>query len=154
MRTLTHITLNSGHSRESPRSEVRSDIIKMMRPLLRRALKGERVPVPSKPGWTINGGVEGSACVVTVWAGVGSDAVPVVSVGVAGGRNGSDTTWRMLHSMSSGSPLVTSPEAMPSIPWCGVALLVGAALVPREELGWLGDFERVIAWTWISLQRK
>lgn len=46
---MTHYTLNTGHSRESPRSEVRDNVIELCRGLL---APGEH-PMPNDPAYTL-----------------------------------------------------------------------------------------------------
>lgn len=66
-RYIRHLTLNTGEQRDSYPDEVSEDALDILRPILRRAVAGERVPVPlgvhsiyrsrpdpgEQPGWMI-----------------------------------------------------------------------------------------------------
>jgi hypothetical protein len=54
---MLHLTLSTDHRRDSPREEVRDDILAELRPLIVRALRGEHAPIPRvEPRCTLTGG--------------------------------------------------------------------------------------------------
>lgn len=169
-RWVYHVTMNTGHVRRSPRSEVSDGVIEMMLPLVDRALKGEHVPIPGDlepPGCTMTGGASGR-CMSLLVAGaplsqeafpqapVGKP-VPIVEVGVAEHSRCGAKLWRALHEMArnTGTRVSTSEDRCPPEPWVAALLLSPGAAIYSDAMQWLGDFERCVAWTWIEmLSRK
>jgi hypothetical protein len=151
---LHHVTLQSGHVRESPREEVRGSVIRELAPLLGRIVAGDEVAVPwvDDPPCTMTGAAAGDAAIVTVWGPPdGEDPVPLATIGVASGPAEADRLWAMLHVPYTAmlGELVTPADQPPPTPWCAARLEVGLALHPEAAL-FLGDLERCIAWTWIE----
>lgn len=65
---------------------------------------------------------------------------PVVVCGIGSGR---DITWDSLVDLQSRfAPVVASA---PRSQWLAVVLLPGLASIAREDISWLGDFERCMA---------
>jgi hypothetical protein len=91
--TIEHITLNSGHTRHSPRSEVSDEIIAALQDGITAALSGRRVAVPNCPGYTMTAGANGGCLMATIWGGES----PLVTVGVAADHADSAKLWNMLH---------------------------------------------------------
>ena len=142
MKTLTHLTITTGDSRPSPRSEVTDETLQVLRPLVERVAAGERVEVPwVEPRCVMTGAREGSALVVTVWGPplVEGLEVPLVTFGVAPREDDAAGLWEALQGTG----------ARPAAPWCAVRIYPSVGLHP-EAVGWLGDFERCVAWTWIE----
>lgn len=146
--TLAHVTLTTGHVRESPRAEVGDDVIRLLRPLLARVWAGEVVPVPYvRGGYTLSGAEDHGCCALAL---AGPTGVVVATIGVAGDPAGARALWRQLHAYGpDGAPVVTDAERPPAVPWCAARLTLGAALVHRDALDWLGDLERCLAWTYL-----
>jgi hypothetical protein len=150
--SLAHITLTTGHARASPRSEVGDHIVSILQPILERALKGERVPVPGQPGFTLSGVRHLDCCILTVWASAPDTArpqsVPVVTSGVAAGEAGAQELWRLMHETTDLGP-ATTPQEAPPAPWCADRIELGALRNP-VAMSWTGDLARCLAWTWIE----
>lgn len=153
MRSLVHVTLDTGHSRQSRRDEVAEAVLPVVQGLLSEVLAGGQPRVPGVPGeFTLTGAREGPCLLVTVWGPGGSlGTAPIVTIGVA--RDAGVSLWRMLHESAAArsAPIVTDPDAPPPAPWCAARLEVGTALYP-EAMEWLGDFERCLAWAWLERQ--
>jgi hypothetical protein len=87
------------------------------------------------------------ALVVTVYAPqpqVGQRP-PLVTFGVAHRSRQGAALWTELLKVGPAAPGTREPHA----PWCGVHVhpsIVGY----MDALSWLGDFERCVAWAWIS----
>jgi hypothetical protein len=47
--------------------------------------------------------------------------------------------------------LATDRDEVPPEPWCAARIEVGSLAFPDEML-WLGDFERCLAWAWLELR--
>jgi len=86
VRHLRHVTLDTGHVRDSPRAEVAASVIAALQPLLERAIGGERVPLPAgvEPPCTITAAAEAGCAIVTVW-GPGPDQAPIATCGIVPG---------------------------------------------------------------------
>lgn len=146
---MEHLTLTTGHSRISTRSEVADKIIALVQrdllPLAEFAIPGVSA------GWSVKLTRMAAASMFSIY----HCGVPIVTCGLAMDARASDLVWRKLmslHSLSHGC-LETLPKDWPiepsqprAVPWLGVVLLPMVAIVPSEDLGWLGDFERCLAW--------
>lgn len=68
--TLHHVTLSTGHWRESPRAEVADQVVATLAPLVRAVARGEEQPVPwvDDPPCVMTGATGGACLVATVWA--------------------------------------------------------------------------------------
>lgn len=148
---VIHLTLNTGHSRASPRCEVSDDVIERLRPLV-RASGG---PLPHPRGYSVQITREGKDALLTISAtadaGRGAEAVPLVTCGLA--IEDGPRVWRALlapgrigrYSVESGMP--------DSLPWLAV-LLHPTAVLAGAALSWLGDAERCLAWALIEEARR
>lgn len=114
----------------------------MLRPLLDCMLTGEEVDVPAvTPPCTMTAAADGGMLLVTVWGPPQQGArVPIATIGVAPKSRGAERLWDALR-----APARTE---RPAAPWCAAKLWPGLALCP-DAAHWLGDFERVLAWTWL-----
>lgn len=153
-RYIEHLTLDTGDTRRCWREEVADDVLAMLRPLIARAIEsGRHVLLPDvvSPRATITASTgRGRALLVTVWAPPyeGHTArTPLVTLGVAPTSLASAELWRQMVP-GGGEEQVPRPAA-PSVPWLAVKLHETATLWP-EAMSWLGDFERCIAWAWVS----
>lgn len=154
---INHITLNTGHTRRSPRAEVSGDTIEKLQPWLNAAINtGSRHPLPA-PGLghiSAVAMVDDGALVVTVYAPSGPHehgkphagaTMPLVTIGVAKRSRQSDALWGKMVKAFGSAPNLRAP----AIPWCAVALHAGMLIYP-SSLDWIGDFERCVAWTWME----
>ena len=148
---ISHITLTTGHTRRSPREEVGDDILRVLVPWLNELVASDAqrpLPVPTLAHYSANATVEAGALVCTVWAPGephAEESVPLVTLGVAQrSRQGSDL-WALLVSQFDIRPEIKKPAE----PWCGV-IVHPNLMAHREASDWLGDFERCLAWAWIT----
>lgn len=162
MTYLYHITLTTGHTRRSYRSEVGPGIAETLRPLIERALTGARVPLPAgEPVCTITGGVEGRCISLSVsgpplsglaFPGADEDLpVPIAEVGISPRSTCAGRVWRALHDLAYrfGIDVATDRDNPPPAPWVGALLMPGIAVYP-ETADWLGDLERCLGWAWVD----
>lgn len=152
-RYLQHVTLDTGHVRRSPRSEVEAETIPAVSRLLSLALAGDEAWIPAvEPRCRLTAAASGRCLVATVWGpDAGEQRVPLATLGVAGRSTCGSRLWRRLH---DGRPaempaLKTDAARVPPEPWCAVRLEPGLALHP-EAAEWLGDLERCLAWAWLE----
>jgi len=154
-RTLAHVTLATGHVYDSPRDAVEPGVVEALRPVLVAALTGGPAPIPGFPGYTLSGGVIGDACMVTVSAqgseGAQHDPNPIVSIAIAASADHASRLWRDLCELSTGVNSTIDPASPPPAPWCG-ATLYPAALAHYDQLQWIADLERCLAWTWLETE--
>lgn len=136
---LHHITTSTGHTRRSPRSEVSDDVVRMLREMLDRAIRGERVDLPIE-GTCMSAAAEGDALLVTAWRG----RAPLVTVGVARSDTDALRLWGLLRRDGD-----AAPDRPPPAPWCAAVLEPGLLLHPGDA-AWLGDYERCLAWAWVE----
>lgn len=149
-RHIIHVTLTTGHSRRSPRSEVADDALDACRELLAAAPRGGAVIPGTDGGYVLRMERPPTRCfVATVHratnAVLGAYGPPLVTIGVASRNKCGLPLWISLHDR----PLVTSRDACPPAPWCAVRLEPALA-GPDPSVAWLGDFERCLAWAFIE----
>ena len=155
MTYINHITLSTGHLRRSSLSEVPDETLAFLRPWLDAALKSE-VPIPLPADELAHYSamaIHEIGLVVTVYAPAGphlpgkphtGENAPIATFGVAKRSREAAPLWEKLKKHFSNRP---SPA--PETPWCAVALHDNLiAFADAQE--WLGDFERCIAWTWLT----
>ena len=148
---VIHYTVNTGHAVASPRSGVSREAIEALQPL---AEHGGAIPgcVPFRV--VVDQGA-GSA-MFTVWRG----AEPVVTCCLAWTEEGEAEAWpaveKLYLDLSDRHPQLLAPakEASnpASLPWLAVVLLPPLLNQSRDDVGWLGDFERCLAWTILAGQ--
>lgn len=145
MTTLSHVTLNTGHVRDSHASEVDPLIMATVRGLVQKLLRkqlGHPVVIPGIKGYLINGQSRGSDLIATVWHNIDT---PIATIGSA--PSGRSEVWSLLH---QGRPeLKTSATNPPSGPWVAVRLEYGI-VEAMSATSWLGDFERCLGHAWME----
>lgn len=157
MMYITHLTLNSGHTARTPRSDVSASVTKLLADWLPTAVNSGRshaLPVPELSHFSAQVFVQDGGLVVTVSAPLGphvpgqahvGQTIPLVTFGVAQRSRQGAALWAMLLQAFGAKPGLQEPGA----PWCAVAVhpSLGAFTGPVD---WLGDFERCVAWAWIT----
>ena len=136
-RYIWHETIQTQHTRRSFLSEVAPDVLARMH----EWLESDRFGLP--------GGYE---CVITYRATHCLQAevytpygVRLIEIGIADHPRCGQPLWVRLGG---------APEARPYEPWCAVSLDPAGMVVDTEAYHWLGDFERVIAWAWLTSKGK
>lgn len=150
---LTHLTLTTGHRMRSERSAMAEDTMDaMMRWLSPIINTGQQHPLPAPlADYTALALSRQGALLVTVYGRapqVGA-RMPLVTFGVVHRSRQAKTLWHMLLRPEVGP--VAPGVAQPGTPWLAVHLHPTAAS-DVEALGWLADFERSVAWSWITRQ--
>ena len=159
--TLAHLTLNTGDSRPSPRSEVRDEVIAALELLVRRgqgSLPGDLAryqveiirDVPGTAAFTVtNTAVDRSDLL--------PPGLPLVTCFVCWRQAVAVDFWvavtKQVRELSATFPPRTIPDHFPPrplrAPWLAVLIWPTLALDPAAS-AWLGDFERCVAWTLIE----
>jgi predicted outer membrane repeat protein len=149
-RHLEHVTLDTGHTRRSPRSEAADEVVRGLAAGLDRAIATKaREPVPGFALFSYNVAALGGAAIFTLWR----EAAPVVTFGVAANAKDSAKIWRLLHQGGAGKH-ATNPERPPAAPWIGARMEAGAASTPHDDLLWIAKFERSLAWAFIERRAR
>lgn len=157
-RYIRHITLTTGHSRDSYRSEVSDAAVAVCRDLIARITAGavaEPVQIPGVGEYYLSGRASGRCLLATVWSGRHAPSLhdpavpaPLCTIGIASHSRCGASLWQMLHQHGE-TPVVTDPNRCPPEPWVAVALDAGI-IEHQATAHWLGDFERCLAWAWCS----
>jgi len=145
-RYIRHITLTTGHIRDSYPDEVGPEIIEVIGGLLTAICAGdaaESVPIPNVGAYSLSGRCSGRCLVATVHAD-SPPSVVVATIGVALHSRCGAALWRGLHTCGR-TPLETRADRCPPEPWVAAALNEDIAQYP-EAAHWLGDFERCLGW--------
>jgi len=150
---MRHVTLNTGHTRESPRSEVGAEAIRALRPLVHEG-GGE---VPGFPGYRLTITREKRLALYTVvristprapWP---HPETPIITCGLAQDESDSPRLWKLLRALHHEVWRRHAVSHRPrSIPWLGIVILPGLTLLRSKDVAWLGDFERCLAWTLVE----
>lgn len=145
MTTLSHITLTTGHSRDSHASEVDPVVMVHVRGLVQKLIRkqlGHPVVIPGVKGYMMTGQSQGSEMIATVWYKLD---IPVVTIGAA--PSGNSEVWSAMH---HGRPeLKTSASDPPKGPWVAVRL-EGGLMQALDAVRWLGDYERCLGHAWME----
>ena len=151
-RYIRHVTLTTGHVRDSWRQEISDEAIRACQTLITQitATVGALAQIPGVGDYHLSGVASGACLVATVWS--GAPSVCIATIGVAGHSRCGLHLWRELHRWGE-TPVVTDPDRCPTEPWVAAALDAGIARHP-EAAHWLGDFERCLAWAWIERRRE
>ena len=146
-RHLEHVTLNTGHTRRSPRSEAADEVVRGLAVGLDRAIATKaREPISGFALFSYSVTALGRAAMVTLWR----EAAPVVTFGVVADAKDSAKLWRTPCIKAARASTRRNPERPPAAPWLGVRMEAGAASTPPDDLLWLANFERCLAWTFIE----
>lgn len=82
---------------------------------------------------------------MTVYGPAGAERTPLVTFAVAQDSANGDDLWERLAGRFGAAPGLRKPPE----PWCGVVVHPALALDGAAR-DWLGDFERCVAWAWIT----
>lgn len=155
-RSIIHYTLNTGDSRQSPRSEVADDVIDRMRPLLAPGVHSLAALSATFAGYQVRVPRTPAGYVATVMYG---GTVPLVTMAVADTPEAEQTVWPEIERMylmitdrAMAGADFEAPRMPRSLPWLAVVILSAAAGIDWLAAGidWLGDFERCLAWAWLE----
>lgn len=145
---MQHITLDTGHVRWSPREEVDAGLYRLLLDHIAAALHGP-APIPELPGWTAHAAAEDGILILTVSRHLRDAIVPLVSIGVTAESRRLVALDRLMRRDDLSIPPIAA-EARVRGPWCLVRLYPTVALIPPQDLAWMGDYERCVAWAWLD----
>lgn len=151
---MTHLTLNTGDAVDQPRSEVTDAAIDALRPLV-RAGGGQ---IPHCAPYAVQIAREPGASVFDIRRG----ADPIVICALCTREEESARLWSVIEGLylriADAAPQLIAAQAAPDmpsgVPWLAVVILPAIALTARDDIGWLGDFERCLAWTILETEKN
>jgi hypothetical protein len=158
---INHVTLQTGHCAHSDRSEVRDDVLALVAPWLAGIINSGNLhpmPVQELSHLSARATVDHGCLLLTVFAPSGpfiagqahhGKDIPLITLAVAQRSRQGAELWPMLIEAFSASPKTKKPEE----PWLAVALQPGL-IAYRAEAAMLADFERCVAWAWITRNTK
>jgi len=147
---IRHVTVTTGHCRDSLRGEVSDEAIVTCQGLLETVMERGCCPLPPgvDPACILEGTVDGRWARLQVVA--QRTMMPILDLAIALHSRSGAVLWRRLHEEHEDLPAETDPEQPPVEPWCAAMLLPGISLHP-EAAAWLGDMERCLAWALLEL---
>ena len=147
---INHITLNTGHVRRSPRSEVADHVPTLLRPLIEdiKHGNGSLRPIPGFDGYSVASSAEDGECLIARVYANGPPAELIATIGVAPNAAGGRKLWARLHQWGDETK-ITSGNDCPDAPWVS-AKLTKVAYKYLGAMLLLGDFERCLAWAWLE----
>lgn len=168
---LRHVTLNTGHQRDSRRDEISPEAMASCLDLIERLVAAGNTPLPHPEGYSVAGiagartsaeadfaevierasglHLSGRCLTAAVYRDVAPNQ-PLALIAVADHQRCGSTTWANLRAIADQYriPAMTSLRQPPT-PWCAALLLPGIA-TDAEAAHWLGDFERCLGWAWVQ----
>lgn len=151
---ISHITLQTGHARDSFAGEVSPDVLALCRRLIADclAMDGAKIPIPNFPGFYLTAGdVGGRTLLGSVWYGI-KNPVPLINFAVATRSRNAAIAWREMHKFAT-LPSKTDIDEVPPVPWIAVSFEPDMMFYP-DAARWLGDFERCLAWAWVDYRNE
>ena len=148
-RAIRHITLTTGHTRDSCRDEIDDEVTTIIGEMIDRIIADDTqtVPIPHVGPYSLGGKASSHCLIATVWAD-GPPSEVVATIGIAVHSDCGTALWRELHKWGT-TPVATDAESCPPAPWVAVAL-EAAILRHLDTMDWLGDFERCLAHAWMD----
>lgn len=128
---MQHYTIETGHCRDSERSEVSSEAIAAVTPML---VNGEHTMPHPFGAYRLTVTIGGATLAATVSSANG----PLVSTVVALDADGLANALRVTGTI----------PAVELKPPCILVQTYPALALDHEAIGWAGDFERVLGWAW------
>ena len=153
---INHLTITTGHNARTSRADVADDVLAIVVPWLQSIVNtGQKspLPVPALRHFSAIAYVQDGGLIVTVYGPSvphldGQPAItdiPLVTFGVAQRSRHSEPLWAMLMANFEHPAGIKQPAT----PWCAVAVHPSIT-AHADAIGWLADFERCVAWAWIT----
>lgn len=144
---INHITITSGQISTTSRSDVSDEILAILSPWLKSIVNTDhKYPLPVaelKEYCAIAHVIEGGL-LMTIYE-PPNHKIPIVTIAIAQRSRHSDSLWSMMLASYEHAPDLKQP----STPWSAVALHPIVVSHP-EYLKWIEDFERCVAWAWVT----
>lgn len=152
MRSLHHITLDTGDSAMIPPAHLQPETRAVMAGLITELARHGRAAIPGVSGeWQMTAGAEPGACLsATLMARVGDSWLAVAWLGIARRSRCGASLWASMHAVDTGSTVRTDAGRQPMTPWLATRMLPGVLAVRPDSLAWIADFSECLALTWIG----
>lgn len=151
-RFIRHVTLTTGHTRDSTPDEITPAALEAVTHLLTACIaEPERTqPIPHVGPYSLSARRSGKCLTAIVWAD-GPPSESIATIGVATHSRCGATLWRALHQYGT-LAVKTDPARCPPEPWVAAALEAGIAR-HLDATHWLGDFERCVGHAFLGMAR-
>ena len=147
---IHHVTLQTGHVRQSWRHEIDHGLHEAIGEILADALRGDRQIQGDPAGCVIRATASSKCLLASVHSPEEAGSrLPLVTIGVAAHSRCGASIWRLLTEV----PARIDAGPCPREPWCAARLETGLAVYPGAA-HWLGDMERCLAWAWLDLVER
>ena len=153
---INHLSLTTGHNARTSRADVADDVLAIVAPWLQSIVgTGQKspLPIPTLSHFGAIAYVQDGVLIVTVYGPSvphldgqpASTDIPLVTFGVAQRSRHSEPLWAMLMENFENPAGIKQPGT----PWCAVVMHL-SIMAYADAIGWLADFERCVAWAWIT----
>ncbi|SQF65673.1 Uncharacterised protein [Actinobacillus pleuropneumoniae] len=139
---IYHVTIDNGHTRRSPRSEVRQETINIFVPWVKNMLNGQPQGIIDDK-YSCRAEMHNSKMCEFVISRLTDDmaATDVIRFVVCRHSRHKQNAWALVSGV--GEP--------PEVPFCAVKFEGLNLIDDLEHIGEFGDFERCVAWTWMEI---
>lgn len=158
--SIYHVTLDTGNVYVSPRKEVDEIYLPALLRRIKKAAAGRgsvAEEIPGQPNYLFTATERNGCLLATIWWNDSRTLrLPVITFGVACEQSViAAGLWGLLHGERSGikNSYATDPSMVPNVPWVAARMEIGSILIDQNDLLWMADFERCIAWAW-TLRRQ
>lgn len=158
MRQLLHLTINTGHVRQSPRSEVDQKVIDMLLPMIDNEAGGfPKLGIGFdlfRPLTKEHKPIDGAAVVNIVPWPMTADSLPYATLFCCWNEDMDEQTWSEAESMVDAYRDVMEQAGHPKLsfdkpnrtPWLAVMLFPTIASLDPDRVEMMGDMERCLFW--------
>ncbi|WP_338709233.1 hypothetical protein [Paenibacillus amylolyticus] len=141
MRQINHITLNTGHVRQSYPDEIDKGMYFALNRIVNDSFDSDGASVMD--GYVLKSSRTQRATIGTIYA---YDGVPILTTLCC--ESGDLQLWELLHKTAT-TPLVSQSSKQPETPYIADRLEVGA-MAHLDAMKWTGDFSRCFGWICLS----
>jgi hypothetical protein len=146
--SIKHITINTGHARDSLAGEVEPRIVDQMAAVVWHMSHtlGTRLPAPLA-GFHLSTPPIRGRCMLC-WLYRTSDELFIMTIGVATEQACADKVWAELCNDGELEP--EERDDTPEVPWVAVLLQPGLESIEPETVKMVRDFDRSLAWGFLK----
>jgi len=137
LKYLNHVTLNTGHVRQTYPGEVDKRLFFRLKRILNDSFRPEGAELIN--GYRLKSTQIEVATIATIFA---LDGAPILTTACSKQDDG--TIWRMLHETTN-EPLKTKASDPVPVPYIADRLEIGV-MAHMDALKWTGDFSRCFGW--------
>jgi len=152
---MIHLTITTGHTRQSPRDEVDRSILGLCQDaILPALLSGKKAKLPRLPNNWLTGTSHEGGLVATAWVNHQGEPAPIATWWIATDQTSANELWKVAMTYCREVAVLTG-QAMPQVgkpvttPWVAAWIEIGAIFDP-SSFSWVADLERYLAWAWLD----